>query len=61
MGAGLSFMRVAIIGCLAVVLGFGGCTSAKREDLVKEVLRADPDFAQVLEKYRELSNRIETY
>ena len=47
---------------LLLCIGLAGCAPpAKREDLVQEVLKADPDFAPVLDKQRELKNRIETY
>jgi uncharacterized protein YdcH (DUF465 family) len=45
---------------LLAVLGAASCAPAKREDLVKEVLKVDPEFSTVLEKHRELSSRIET-
>ena len=38
-----------------------GCAPAGREGLTKEVLKADPEFSSVLEKYRELANRIDTF
>ena len=38
-----------------------GCAPPNREGLVKEVLRADPSFSQVLDKHEELSSRIQTY
>ena len=39
-----------------------GCAPpAKREALVQEVLKSDPEFAQVLEKQQELLSRIQTY
>ena len=42
--------------------GLSGCAPpAKRDELVKEVLTADPEFAQVLDKHRELANRIDTH
>ena len=45
-----------LIGSLA------GCGApAHREQLTKEVLKTDPDFSSVLDKHRELANRIETY
>ena len=51
-----------VIGVLLVIILMGGCAPpAKREELVKEVLKADPAFSQVLDKHRELVNRIETY
>ncbi len=59
LGAGFMVMRRLIGLCLAI--GLTGCTSARREDLVKEVVSADPAFAEVLDKHRELSNRLQTY
>ena len=44
--------------CLLV---FGCAPPANREELAKEVLKVDPEFSSVLEKHRELSNRLETY
>ena len=38
-----------------------GCAPADRDQWTKEVLAADPSFAGVLEKHRELANRIDTY
>ncbi len=39
-----------------------GCAPpVNREQLTKEVVSKDPDFGAVLEKHRELSNRIQTY
>ena len=52
------------IRALAALLLMGllsGCTRTNREDLAKEVLKADPEFGTVLDKHRELSNRIQTY
>lgn len=54
-------MRIAIVCVSLAFLWGGGCSPANREQLAKEVVRADPEFADVLEKHRELSNRIETY
>ena len=42
-------------------LWLAGCAPANREKLSKEVLERDPEFGQVLEKHRELSNRIDIY
>ncbi|PIQ84165.1 MAG: hypothetical protein COV75_03475 [Candidatus Omnitrophica bacterium CG11_big_fil_rev_8_21_14_0_20_63_9] len=39
----------------------GGCAPANREQLTKEALAADPEFKAVLEKRRQLANRVETY
>jgi len=38
-----------------------GCSPVNREELEKEVLNKDPEFETVLDKHRELSNRIQTY
>jgi len=38
-----------------------GCAPANREQLTREILKADPGFAVVLDKHRELTNRIKTY
>jgi len=38
-----------------------GCSPTNRDQLARNVLRADPSFVQVLQKHRELTNRIETY
>ena len=38
-----------------------GCSPTNRDQLARNVLRADPAFVQVLQKHRELTNRIETY
>lgn len=46
---------------MVAVVAVAGCAPANREDLTKEVLRADPEFASVLEKHRQLTSRIETY
>jgi hypothetical protein len=46
---------------ILLVVGMASCAPANREDLVKEVLKADPEFSSVLEKQRELTSRIQTY
>lgn len=46
------FLLVGLIGC---------APPANRDQLAKEVLAVDPDFAMALDKHQELSNRIETY
>ena len=49
---------------MAVVLisvAAAGCArNANREELAKEVLQADPSFREVLERHRDLTNRIQT-
>ena len=46
----------------AVLIGAAGCAPpANREALTKEALKADPAFAQLLDKHREMVNRIDTY
>jgi len=57
-GAGSLFLQRLVVVLLAV--GAASCAPAKRDDLVKEVLKADPEFSSVLEKHRELNSRIET-
>lgn len=55
-------MRIPLlVSC--IVLWLGGCAPAgsNRERLVAEVLKTDPGFAAVLDKHREVANRIETY
>lgn len=54
---------ILLAALLAVpVLGpAAGCAPVTRERLEEEVLRADPAFAQALEKRREQANRIETF
>ena len=42
-------------------LPMSGCAPANREQLIEEVLAADPAFAEVLDKHRELANRADTY
>ncbi len=44
-----------------LLFGMAGCAPANREELAKQVLAIDPEFNAVLEKYRDLSSRIETY
>ena len=53
----------AVLLCLLCVsvVWVSGCAPANREELTKEVLRADPSFAEVLDRHREIVNRIDTY
>ena len=45
---------------LALLLAWlAGCTPANRDELAKQVLQVDPEFSEVLEKHRTLSNDIE--
>ena len=57
--------RIVLPGLRAVLLvglAAAGCAPpADRDELAKEALAADPSFAAVLEKHRELASRIETY
>ena len=55
--------RLAAWHGVLLLVGFGviGCAPANRDELVKEVLKADPAFASVLDKHRELANRVDTY
>lgn len=52
-----------MLGCTLLCLGVVGvgCSPTNREQLAKDVLKVDPDFGSVLDKHRELANRIETY
>ena len=54
---------LAVCGLLLVLTGLmpGGCAPANREELTKEVLTADPQFDKVLDRYREVTNRIDTF
>ena len=52
--------RLLLTALACSVLG-AGCAPVNRDELAKEALAADPSFASVLEKRRELANRIETY
>lgn len=53
---------LGVLWASTALAGLSGCAPpAKREELAKEVLRADPEFTQVLDKHRELANRIETH
>ena len=56
---GVAYRRAA--ACWLVCLGAVGCAPANREGLVKEVLKADPAFAEVLERHGEAANRIAIY
>ena len=48
---------------LVILLVFlAGCAPpANREQLAQEVLKADPAFSDVLDKHRELTNRLQTF
>ncbi len=46
---------------LLLPVWLAGCAPPSREELAKEVLKADPLFARVLDQHRELANRLETY
>ncbi len=51
--------RHAVLALLLAVAA--GCAQPSREELAKQVLAADPDFASVLTRYQEIANRIQTY
>ncbi len=53
--------RRLLLTALASGLLVAGCAPVDRDELTKEVLATDSSFASVLEKHRELANRIETY
>ena len=47
---------------LMLVLALAGCgRPANREQLVQQVLKSDPSFAAVLDRHRELANKIDTF
>ena len=52
-------LRFVVALCLCASLG--GCAPKSREQLAQEVLKADPKFASVLDKHREVASRIDTY
>jgi hypothetical protein len=52
-------LRRLVILCLCASVG--GCAPTSREQLAQEVLKADPKFASVLDKHREVASRIGTY
>jgi hypothetical protein len=52
--------RRSLVAILLLVWGLG-CAPVHRDDLVKEVLAADPSFNATLDKHQELSSRIETF
>ena len=56
-----SIVTPAVITAGLVLAGLSACSPATRAKLEEEVLRADPSFADALDKHRELTNRIETY
>ena len=51
----------SLAACLVVTGWVGGCAPADREQLAREVLKADPSFASVFDTHRELANRVETF
>ena len=57
----LTVHRRRLLATLASGLIAAGCAPVNRDELAKEALAADPSFASVLEKHRELASRTETY
>jgi hypothetical protein len=51
----------SFVAALLLCASLGGCASKSREQLAQEVLKADPQFASVLDKHREVASRIGTY
>ncbi|MBI3996684.1 MAG: hypothetical protein HY352_03405 [Candidatus Omnitrophica bacterium] len=49
-----------VMMALGVCVVLAGCSPVNREQLSKDVLKDDPEFSSVLEKYRHLAGRIET-
>ena len=58
---GAGFCLTPSLLAFLVLTWLTGCAPANREELVKEVLKADPEFVSVLEKHQQLASRIETY
>ena len=52
-------IRFGLLGALLTSLGCGAPLT--REQLTKEILKADPEFRWVLERHRNLSSKIHTY
>ncbi len=52
---------IAVSVGITLLVGAGCGPPASREELTKQVLKVDSEFTSVLDKHRELSNRIETY
>jgi hypothetical protein len=47
---------------VALIAGVAGCAPpATREQLAKEVVAQDPDFAAVIQKHKDIASRIQTY
>ena len=57
----LSGRAAGLAAAFVAGIVLAGCAPANRDELAKEVLAADPSFALVLERRRELANRIDTY
>ena len=51
--------RIVISGLLIALVV--GCAPTNRDELIKEALAKDPSFKGILDKRKELGNRIETY
>ena len=58
-GAGRRHMKRAI--AIVLLLGWSGCAPANREQLAKEVVSRDPEFAAIIEKHHQLISRIQTF
>ena len=54
-------LRSAALGMALLWAAGCGRPPANREQLIAEVLKADPDFSWALDKHRAISNRIDTY
>ena len=46
---------------LGIVFSLPSCAPTNREQVAREVLKVDPSFGAVLDRRRELENRVETY
>ena len=54
-------MQRRVIALILSLVWAAGCAPINRDELTKQVLAADPSFEEVLDRHRELANRIVTY
>jgi len=52
--------RILPLGAVVALVWIAGCSPPNTEQLRKEVLRADPEFSEILGKHREITNRMDT-
>ena len=61
LGVGFCAPVPSLAALLLAGLTLAGCAPVNRDELTKEVLKADPSFSSVLDKHRDLANRIDTF